>query len=425
MPTRTRTLKAPKEVRKPAVKTSRVLKAPQCPRAAPSKKSRTLNAQSMLERLASPAIVKLGLPATDSDLNKLATPEAGEELSSRVKTRARVLRQRRRKRLRKYLDTAFDAKTAGATFLETQAVTAPVQRYYAKEMEEFRIHAAKHGYNLQDPDMSIAQYLNSLFWKGEQPHKGEKFLAAWLQRCPDFGRVGSRKLPRSWRALKGWRRLCPTHSRHPMPLCVWAAVAVELVKMQQARMALFVLLSVSTYARPSELLRCLTRCLVRPTASALHEWAILLAPTELETPTKTGEFDHSVPLDSQYLKPWITILLEALKTQHPNSCLWDFQHSEYLSAFKTASERLQMNLSPYQTRHSDPSIDRAKKLRTLHEVQKRGNWRSTASVLRYEKAGRLSLSYQSLKPHIREYCDNCEALLGEVLLGKRRPPAGP
>ena len=60
-----------------------------------------------------------------------------------------------------------------------------------------------------------------------------------------------------------------------------------------------------------------------------------------------------------------------------------------------------MNLSPYQTRHSGPSIDRAKKLRTLHEVQKRGNWRSTTSVLRYEKAGRLSKLPESQAPHPR------------------------
>jgi len=364
-----------------------------------------------LERLVSLPTSKLGLPATESELNKLAAPDREdsssstetEDLSVRVKTRARVLRHRRRNRLRKYLDTAFDANTAGTTFLETQAVTAPVQQYYATELEAFRIHAAKNGYNLGNPDLAIAQYLNSLFWKGEQPHKGEKFLTAWLHRYPDFGRIGSRKLPRSWFPC---RCVC---------VCVWAAVAVEMVKMGQARMALFVLLSVSTYARPSELLRCVTRCLVRPTASALDEWAVLLAPTELATPTKTGEFDLSVPLDSPYLKPWITVLLEALKSRHPNSPLWDFEYGEYLSTFKAAANRLQINLSPYQTRHSGPSIDRAKKLRTLHEVQKRGNWRSNKSVLRYEKAGRLSLSYQNLKPRIKE----------EVLLGKRHPPAGP
>ena len=92
--------------------------------------------------------------------------------------------------------------------------------------------------------------------------------------------------------------------------------------------------------------------------------------------------------------------------------MWDFEYGEYLSTFKAAANRLQINLSPYQTRHSGPSIDRAKKLRTLHEVQKRGNWRSNKSVLRYEKAGRLSLSYQNLQPRIKE----------EVLLGKRHPP---
>ena len=231
MPTRTRTLKPPKEVLKPAVKNSRVLQPPQSTGATQSKKTRTLSGRSALERLVSLPTSKLGLPATESELNKLAAPDREdsssstetEDLSVRVKTRARVLRHRRRNRLRKYLDTAFDANTAGTTFLETQAVTAPVQQYYATELEAFRIHAAKHGYNLDNPDLAIAQYLNSLFWKGEQPHKGEKFRAAWLHRYPDFGRIGSRKLPRSWRALKGWRRLCPARSRLPMPLCVWAS----------------------------------------------------------------------------------------------------------------------------------------------------------------------------------------------------------
>ena len=305
-------------------------------------------------------------------------------------------------------------------------MTPGVQKYYAKEVKEFDRFVERKGLaTTDDTDGVITDYLNHLFWRGEQPHRGEKFLAAWMHTHPQLSRVGTAKLPRSWRALKGWRRMCPAQSRKPMPLGVWSALAVELKKMNQTRMALFVMLAVSTYARPCELLRCTTRCLVRPSVGALNEWALLLAAQEYETPTKTGEFDHSVALDSPYLKPWATEFFEALKQQQPTSLLWDFEYPEYLTAFREASQRLNLSLSPYQTRHSGPSIDRARNWRSLHEVQKRGNWKAHKSVLRYEKAARLSLSYQSLPQSLRDHTDICERQVGDVLLNRRPPPARP
>ena len=165
-----------------------------------------------------------------------------------------------------------------------------------------------------------------------------------------------------------------------MPLGVWCAVAVEMKKAGQTRMAVFLVLSVSTYSRPAELFRCTTRCLP---------------------------------------------FLEALKQQPATAPLRDFQYGEYLGAFRQASQNLGLDLSPYQTRHSGPSIDRARNWRSLYEVQKRGNWKTYKSVARYEKAGRLSLSYQSLPRSLQVYTDLCEQCLGDVLLNRRPPPAAP
>ena len=44
----------------------------------------------------------------------------------------------------------------------------------------------------------------------------------------------------------------------------------------------------------------------------------------------------------------------------------------------------------YRLRHGGASHDVAHRMRTLDEVQKRGSWRSKASVARYAKPARLN-----------------------------------
>ena len=400
----------------------------------PTKRAR-LQAPNVLQKLRSLEVRSMALPTSDEDLAVIEKPRptANDDTSSssseetiepaRKVGRTRVPQVRRRRRLQKYLDAAVDSLHKGTTFLEEQAVTKQVQKTYDKEVELFKVFLRQnHLENTKDIDHCIAMYLNHLFWKGEQPYRGEKFLAGWMHRHPRYGRIGDLKLSRSWRALKGWRRLCPGNSKKPMPLGVWCAVAIELVRMRQVRMALFLLVALSTYARPSELLRCPTSCLIPPSSGVLDEWALLPAPQELAVSTKTGEYDHSVALDSKFLKPWADTLFTALKTQAPDTNLWNFTYGQYLASFKAACRMIHLELSPYQTRHSGPSIDRARQWRLLHEVQKRGNWRSHKSVMRYEKSARLALSYQSLPPAVRHHCDMCEPLVGDVLLGRKPPP---
>ena len=187
-------------------------------------------------------------------------------------------------------------------------------------------------------------------------------------------------------------------------------------------MALFVMLSLSTYSRPSELLRCRTFSLIRPSPNITKAWSLLLSPEEMEVTSKTGDFDVSLMLDSPYLLTWVGPLLQAMKKKSPELPLWDFTYSQYLNVFKKCSKMMQMELSPYHSRHSGPSVDRSRHYRTQLEVQKRGQWRSTKSVARYEKSARLAKSWESVPEKTKTFCSLCEQSLGDIMLGRKLVP---
>ena len=74
-------------------------------------------------------------------------------------------------------------------------------------------------------DGALVDFMNDRFFAGLQAHVGERLLAALLSEVPEFWTT-----PRAWRCLRGWRRLCPSRSRRPYPLSVWAAMANELTR---------------------------------------------------------------------------------------------------------------------------------------------------------------------------------------------------
>ena len=110
--------------------------------------------------------------------------------------------------------------------------------------------------------------------------------------------------------------------------------------------------------------------------------------------------------------------VQPAEKSHPEDPLWDFDYNEYSRAFKKVTEHLGIdNLTPYQTRHSGPSIDRAKGYRTQLEVMKRGQWKSQSSVARYEKAARLAATFNSLPMELQSHARLCEEELGGIMLG--------
>ena len=58
-------------------------------------------------------------------------------------------------------------------------------------------------------DSALVEFLNHRFHLGLQAWEGERPTAALLFFWPEIGRCGGRKIPRSWRSVKGWRRVTP------------------------------------------------------------------------------------------------------------------------------------------------------------------------------------------------------------------------
>ena len=184
--------------------------------------------------------------------------------------------------------------------------------------------------------------------------------------------------------------------------------------------ALFNLLQVSTYHRPGALLQLRRLGLVRPTGGVTNHWPVVTSLAETADVSKTGTKDDSVLLDSEWLQ-FAGPLKEELSKGDKLERVWAFDCPEYRSVFRGCCMDLKIELVPYQARHSGPSIDRAKTVRSQEEVRKRGGWLSKQSVARYEKAGRLAATWQRLDVDVQLACRSAEPYLEEIMLGHSYP----
>ena len=107
----------------------------------------------------------------------------------------------------------------------------------------------------EDVDASLCRYMTRMYVAGEQSNAGDYLLAALLHHRPEFGKWGSRKHPRAWRALRGWRKATPPRSRSLLARQIWTGIIWELARRGEWQMGLYVLTMVTTYLRPSEPLR--------------------------------------------------------------------------------------------------------------------------------------------------------------------------
>ena len=245
---------------------------------------------------------------------------------------------------------------------------------------------------------------------------GEKTLAALEAEMPQFSRLGSTRLCRSHRALKGWRRLTPGHGRRALPKPVWAAVVHQLRLRQKRQMAIYVLVALSAYLRPTEGLSLRRGDMVPPAPGVTKHWSIIICAEETGKLTKLGASDDSVILDSEWclaLQP----AFESLTAGDRKAPLWDFVYADLLKELRLIGQTLCLpELLPYQLRHSGASIERTSGVRTQADIMKRGRWRTMTSLARYERASRLAHTLLALPPHVQAYAAACEARLADIAL---------
>ena len=77
-------------------------------------------------------------------------------------------------------------------------------------------------------------------------------LGAMCHYFPEFGKHGGHFLPRSRRALQGWKRRTPPRSRDPHVWCIWTVPTLEFLRQGHWSMGDYLLWMVTCYFRPGE-----------------------------------------------------------------------------------------------------------------------------------------------------------------------------
>ena len=366
---------------------------------------------------------QLGSSDDESSEPEKEQPSAGSRQSLRARARLRAHLE--------VLLTSRDVATVRKTMslLEQASVKPGTRESYKKAMKEFLEFCNRQTppANVDDPataDVALCAFANDLYARGHHKSSFERALAGVLFHLPEFGRGGNIGLPRTYRALKGYRLKCPGRSRKPHPLSFWQAFAVDLAERGHVLMAVWVLLCVHAYLRPGECMSLQRRDLVPPSVSINNFWALLLFPNERADRSKTGEADNSILLDAPWAQ-WMAELLQVLHSKDDASCIWNFSYANLVREFRTTSKRLGVDVVPYQCRHSGASHDRAVQLRSLLEIQKRGQWRSSRSVVRYEKSARLGQTYAQYSTRLQAWIEAVSPHVAAIVTGLRSSGTAP
>ena len=265
--------------------------------------------------------------------------------------RVRGLRSRQKRQLKKVVDSKMDGSSS--SFLEISAIGQRARENYKRQLDGFLNFVSKNGLETRTDaqmDLALVKYFNAKFAEGEGSYVGDYVLASLLDRHPEFGRYGHRKIPRAWRCIKGWRKLSPTRARLAFPFPVWAAVSWRMVARGHVQKAIFNLVQLCTYLRPGSLLKLRKMGLVRPTGGITNFWSVVTSLTETSDVSKTNSKDDSVMLDSQWIQ-FMHPLLEVISKGKPMDLVWKFTYNEYVSVFQSCCLDLRLTLVPYQARH--------------------------------------------------------------------------
>ncbi len=315
------------------------------------------------------------------------------------------------------------ADTGHLSFLEWSAVKEAPR--YDRALSEFLKHPLTLEQRLVEDaevDGALVRFFNERYRLGDSASTGDVLLAALCHAFPEFGIHGSRALPRSRRALKGWRRRTPPRSRDPHAWAIWCLVIIEMILLGYWSMAVYTLWLVTCYFRPGEPLTIQRRDIQAPVPGVSARYQIILFPEERPSRSKTYAANDTVELWC----PWCESLpatAAALKTGPETDHVFRFTYPQYLVVWHKALKRLRlldyvMKLVPYMARHSGPSIDAARSLRTRREIKDRGRWASDRSVLRYEQRARLARSFNRLPAGLQAHALKCEQNLDAVVLGR-------
>ncbi|CAK0871903.1 unnamed protein product [Prorocentrum cordatum] len=329
------------------------------------------------------------------------------------------------------------ARLPGMTVLEAASIKPRTRDRYQEIFADFLVWANGRRLTTEDlVDQAIAEWLGDLYLGGEDLSAGSRAYAA-VTFFAGLNKASGALMPRSRRALQGFRKLAPPRSRLPMPYMVAAMAVMELLGRQRYQSALAVLLIFELCLRPGEAFHIRAVDLAPPVArvSGAPHWCVTLHAAETERESKTGEFDESLSLDlsrQSFIGPALDLMLKhqlgadwrRAEQRHVGSGLhlaaplFTVTLDEVTRDFKGAVETLGVDTAlgaahMYMLRHGGASHDYASGCRRLEDARRRGRWRSWSSVRRYEKGSRLGQVVHKLGPVLQAHGKLCVELLSE------------
>ena len=319
--------------------------------------------------------------------------------------------------------------------LETNAQKAGTLSNYIVALQGLNTWLDAEGIRVQEYDSEIfeqvlLEWADCQFNEGKPPELGTTLFAAVKALYPRYSKSGDLKLPRFSRALAGWAKLMPGESRWPVPWPLVAAAAVWLLRRKKIPEALALVLSFSGYLRPGEMISLRVMDLVAPPAYDNHRghWSLLIRPASRGRSTKTGTFDDSLILDSEYTSRFTPLWRALTEGRVGTDPLFRFKQEGYSKLVKEAFVAVGgAALGPvaYSCRHGGPAWDRYRKYRTVAEVKSRGRWLSDRSLRRYEKHSKMAQAMSRIGRKWQLYHAVCAAHLADILIGRRAPPVAP
>ena len=291
----------------------------------------------------------------------------------------------------------FATQVEAHRVLRASAISAATCRAYAAALDDLKQYARRSGYSTAPK--FIAETMEKFFWtranQGYHPALGRASLYGWLHLECERPTIEANMLEGPRRALQGWSKLVMDRCRDPIPEELVALIAQHFVERDNPYLAAIVLLQTYLYARPSEIISLHAEDIILPGngTARYRDAAVIFGASVRGLTTKTGEQDDTVILDKAVPSYLVCVLKELVRlAEGPRLFGRLATLSQYETTLKAATAELGLadfNIVPHTFRHSGPSNDVYHKRRTLREVQKRGRWKSTRSVARYEKAGRL------------------------------------
>ena len=270
-------------------------------------------------------------------------------------------------RQKRLLQQVVDAEMTGQSLLESAAVTKQVRSHYQRRLQDLDNFVRREGLPFStDEDVDLAM----VYLEGEGSHFGDYTVAAFLDKVPEFGRLGLRCLVMVQGRAKA------------MPISIEACLSPRcLARSERWKMVVLNLLQVLTYHRPNTLLKL--EAYFRNDGALVHG----------DKPQR----------DSGHLQDWrkerlafATLGLAPVSGAGSGDCqLWGSHGPGLglqllrvplcLSEVLPGPEARASSISSPSQRTVNRSCVRGSK-----EVRKRGGWVSRQSVARYEKAGRLA-----------------------------------